>query len=123
MSPSDNELSSGLSSELSDLHSQASSEEGLSDLEDYREDWDTSLPWFASSGARGKLHWRGPSIPGDPEDSCRGRWPCTTFLSPSAVNQSGEGIAAANASGVPVWCASCRRSLLKVFPAAQGYLA
>ena len=85
-SPSDNELSSGLSSELSDLHSQASSEEGLSDLEDYLENWESRLPWFASSGPRGKLHWKGNPYPEDPKDSRRGRWPCTTFLSPSAVN-------------------------------------
>ena len=122
--------SSDVPTDLSELLSEASSEKELSDeelleddLDDYRDAWEAKLPWFASSGSRGKIHWKGTSYSGDATDSMRGRWPCTTFLSPSAVAISGEGITTANASGVLVWCASCRRSLLRVFPEAQGYLA
>ena len=59
---------------------------------------------------------------GDPKGSVRARWPCTTSLGASAVDQEGEGISSANSSGVLVWCSTCRRSLLKHLDGIEAYL-
>ena len=52
----------------------------------------------------------------------RARWPCTTSLGASAVDQEGEGIGSANSSGVPVWCSTSRKSLLKHLKGIEAYL-
>ena len=59
---------------------------------------------------------------GDPTGSARARWPCTTLLGPSAIDQEGEGIGSANSSGVLVWCSVCRRGLLKHIKGVEAYL-